>query len=64
MLESNAAKEIVQTVWNGLSIRFPSVDFDQFIIMPNHVHGIIVISDRTTDPVRAIHELPLPTMFT
>jgi REP element-mobilizing transposase RayT len=60
VLESNADREIVQRVWNSLPNRFPSIELDEFVIMPNHVHGIIVITDaRITNPVGAIHELPL-----
>ncbi|MBI2339239.1 MAG: transposase [Deltaproteobacteria bacterium] len=39
----NEAGEIVQFAWNGLSQRFKNVTLDAFIIMPNHIHGIIMI---------------------
>ena len=29
--------------WNKISEHFPFVILDEFIVMPNHVHGIIVI---------------------
>ncbi len=29
--------------WKNLPDRFPNIDLDEFIIMPNHIHGIIVI---------------------
>ena len=31
--------------WLLLSIRYPNCEFDVFQIMPNHLHGIIVIND-------------------
>ena len=34
---------MVQEVWWGLSQRFPGVDMGSFVVMPNHVHGIIVL---------------------
>jgi len=34
--------EIVKVVWQELPNRFPMVTLDQFVIMPNHVHGIII----------------------
>jgi len=34
---------MVETVWNELPDRFPNIDLDAFIIMPNHIHGIIVL---------------------
>jgi len=35
--------EMVKTVWNKLPDRFPNIDLDAFIIMPNHIHGIVVL---------------------
>ena len=32
-------------VWNSLPTRFPSMDLNEFVVMPNHVHGIIVIAE-------------------
>ncbi len=49
---------VVQLVWDELPGRYPVVELDAFVVMPNHVHGIIVISGDT-GPVGAIHELPL-----
>ena len=34
---------IVETVWNKLPDRFPNIDWDAFIITPNHIHGIIIL---------------------
>jgi REP element-mobilizing transposase RayT len=39
----NHAGEMVQKIWNDLSIKCPEMVIDEFIIMPNHVHGIIFI---------------------
>ena len=33
---------MVETIWNELPNRFSNIDLDAFIIMPNHIHGIIV----------------------
>jgi len=37
--------EIVQKWWRALKNHFPNVDTGAFIVMPNHVHGIIAIGD-------------------
>jgi putative transposase len=34
---------MAQAVWNGLLGRFPTIELDQFVLMPNHVHGILVL---------------------
>lgn len=41
----NDAGRSVQDVWNGLPSRFPTIALDAFVVMPNHVHGIVVIRD-------------------
>jgi REP element-mobilizing transposase RayT len=32
--------------WQGIPIHFPGVEIDQFVVMPNHVHGIVVIRNH------------------
>ncbi len=39
----NDVGRLVQTVWDGLPERFPTVESDAFVVMPNHVHGILVL---------------------
>ncbi len=39
----NEAGGMIQKVWEELPSRFPSCELDQFVVMPNHIHGIIVI---------------------
>lgn len=40
----NDAGNIVLQTWHALPDRFPVVQLDAFMVMPNHVHGIIVIT--------------------
>ncbi len=40
-MECNAAGMMVSKVWDSLMERFPIV-LDEFIVMPDHVHGIII----------------------
>ncbi len=42
MLLSDAGR-IVQTVWEALPNHYPYADLDAWIIMPNHVHAVIVL---------------------
>jgi putative transposase len=41
--------------WNELPLHYPNVELDEFIVMPNHIHGIIRI---VGNPVRARHASP------
>jgi putative transposase len=38
---------IVQKCWNELPNHFDNVVLDEYITMPNHVHGIIIITDTS-----------------
>ena len=39
----NDAGRMVETVWDELPEYYPGVDIDVFQIMPNHVHGIVIV---------------------
>jgi REP element-mobilizing transposase RayT len=38
------AGQMVRDIWHRIPEHFPHADIDEFIVMPNHVHGIIVIN--------------------
>jgi len=40
----NDAGQMVESAWLDLPQRFPNVELDEFVIMPNHMHGIILIA--------------------
>jgi len=50
----NEIGSMVEKCWLGISSHYPNVSLDVFTIMPNHMHGIIVI-----DSVGANNYLPL-----
>ncbi|GKT06731.1 transposase [Desulforhabdus sp. TSK] len=39
----NAAGVMVQTVWDEIPVHYSGIDIDEFVVMPNHIHGIIAI---------------------
>ena len=39
----NDAGGMVERWWSKLNNKFPAVQTDKFVAMPNHVHGIIAI---------------------
>jgi putative transposase len=39
----NDAGEIARRCWEDIPHHFPLVELDAFVVMPNHIHGIIVI---------------------
>jgi REP element-mobilizing transposase RayT len=56
----NDLGEIVRECWLAIPDHFPNTALDAFVIMPNHVHGIIWIVNAVTDDiVGATHASPL-----
>lgn len=51
VMHLNPPGTIVQDCWNDLQHHFPDIEFEVFVVMPNHFHGIIVVK---TDTVGAI----------
>jgi len=47
----NDAGKMVYDVWNDLPAFYPGVQTDAFIVMPNRIHGIIILVGA--DPVSA-----------
>ncbi len=53
-MELNGIGKMVKEVWMAIPDHFPNVELGEFVIMLNHVHGIISIT------VEATHASPLP----
>jgi REP element-mobilizing transposase RayT len=57
---------IADECWRAIPDHFPNVELGAHVVMPNHVHGIIVIHDEngvatnSSPPVGASHASPLP----
>jgi putative transposase len=50
----NAAGLVVEQCWLAVPRHYPNVELDQFVVMPNHVHGIVAI----VETVGATHASP------
>ena len=61
----NECGDTVWACWNQIPNHFPQAEMDACVVMPNHVHGIIVMTARTPDMavgtqyVGAQHAAPL-----
>ena len=42
-MKVNDAGHMIQKWWNESAAKFGNIELDEFVIMPNHFHGIIVI---------------------
>jgi len=43
-IKLSKAGTMVQSIWGELPARFPNIDLDEFVVMPNHFHGILIIN--------------------
>jgi putative transposase len=50
-MQFNEYGKIVQKRWDEIPIHFPNVELGAFVIMPNHVHGIIFITTERRSEV-------------
>ena len=49
LMVPNSTGNVVQRCWDAIPEHMPMVMCDAFVVMPNHVHGIIVITDVAAD---------------
>ena len=52
--------QIIEAEWYALAERYPHVAFDKFIVMPNHIHGIVLIKSGERHDGRQ-EQSPCPT---
>jgi len=60
-VQLNSYGEIVNTVWHGLPNYYPHIELDAWVVMPNHVHGIILLTNRSTVATVGAGLKPAPT---
>ena len=65
VMHPSAIGQLAQQCWDAIPEHIPHVDVGEFIVMPNHVHGIVVIRERLVRadgavvvPVGADHDRP------
>ncbi len=45
----NEAGRIAEKCWHEIPSHFPHVRLDTFIIMPNHIHAIVILAEQPVD---------------
>jgi putative transposase len=55
-MQLNDASRMIHYWWNQLTNKYPNIELDEFVIMPNHLHGLIIVG---ADP-RVCPETELP----
>ena len=44
-MQLNGFGKIVEQIWEELPNRFPTIELDVFVVMPNHFHGIVFLQN-------------------
>ncbi len=59
-MELSDAGHIATQLWTQIPAHFPNVALGEFVVMPNHVHGIIIIDWKQSrrDAIYRVSELP------
>lgn len=68
VMRLNTAGEIVLACWNDLINHYPQAEYDAFVVMPNHIHALVILLDdnqeassqKSEDPIRN-GQRPFPT---
>lgn len=53
IMRLNEMGRIVESIWYQIPAHFPRVELDALVVMPDHVHGIIAITDAVCGSVGA-----------
>lgn len=61
VMQLNDAGKMIQSVWDEIPAHYSGIDVDEFVIMPNHFHGIVTIVGAGP---RACPDFVQPTNFT
>ena len=52
-----------QDCWHEIPAHFPFVELGQFVVMPNHAHGVVIIAKSAAVETQNFASLPLPNKF-
>jgi REP element-mobilizing transposase RayT len=50
-LQKNTLGEIADKFWKEIPIHFPFIELGEYIIMPNHLHGLLYVNNQELNPI-------------
>jgi len=51
-MHRNEAGQMIESAWRAIPDRFPCAQIDEYIVMPNHLHGILrIVGDAVRAPL-------------
>lgn len=54
-MKINKIGTIAEKFWNRMPEHFTCIELDEYIIMPNHIHGIVIINDAGNTYMHSLH---------
>ena len=60
----NEIGELANKFWLDIPVHFRGVELDEYVIMPNHIHGIILINNVGNAYMRSLRNNSILMMFT
>ncbi len=59
LLDSASVADMVEDYWWKLTEKYDEVELDEYVIMPNHIHGILIVgADPCVGPSSKTVDLP------
>ena len=62
-MQLNELGKLAHDLWQEISNQFPYVELGNFVIMPNHMHGILIINKSASVSTRLNDNKPVETRF-
>lgn len=56
IVQLNEAGRLVQNIWDVLPEHYSCVELDFFVVMPNHIHGIVVLNGVGAQFIAPVHD--------
>jgi putative transposase len=53
----NKYGQIINKSWKSIPARFPSVELDEYIIMPDHIHAIIILNNTSEEQTQNLSKI-------
>jgi hypothetical protein len=69
-MKENELGLLVRACWTQIPYHFANVELDAFLVMPNHIHGLILLHKRPempgkgNAPIQGGHDVSCPYKFT
>jgi REP element-mobilizing transposase RayT len=52
LITLNELGKIIQSCWVQIPLHFPTANIDVFVVMPNHIHGVVMLNNENTPIIK------------